>query len=160
MTKRTAITGFLMGLIATATHAQESPDDFVGFWKTAQGDGIVQLERCAMYKNAPPTALCGTIVWDIEVDNPNRTQALDCNRKVFEATRYEAGVWKGGWAIDTRSGKFYSVKLRLQGGDLRVRAYVGSEMNGQTETFTRVESVPPGCEQRKPEQRQLKSAIR
>lgn len=155
MTTKTAITGLLMGAVASMTYAQEGPDDFVGFWKTAQGDGIVQLQRCAMYKNAPPTALCGTIVWDDQVDNPNRTQPLDCNRKVFEATRYENGVWKSGWAIDTRTGKFYSVKLRLKGGDLRVRAYVGSEMNGQTETFTRVESVPPGCEERAPERRLL-----
>jgi uncharacterized protein (DUF2147 family) len=158
MQMKAMFSGILIAGLAATAQAQESADDFVGFWKTAQGDGIVQLERCPMYKFAPPTALCGTIVWDAEVNNPHRTSPLDCNRKVFEATRYEAGVWKGGWAFDTRARKFYSVKLRMKGGDLSVRAFVGSEMNGQTETFTRVEAVPPGCEQRAPEAPSLKSS--
>lgn len=128
--------------------AQDGADEFVGYWKTAEGDGIVQLARCPLFKNAPPTALCGVVVWDAEVNNSARKSALDCNRKVFEASKFDGTAWSEGWAFDTRKRKFYSAKLRLKGGYLHVRAYVGSEVNGETEIFTRVAEVPPGCEAR------------
>lgn len=131
--------------------AQDGADDFVGYWKTAEGDGIVQLKRCPLFKNAPPTALCGVIAWDVEVDNPRRSAALDCNRKVFEASKFDGTAWSDGWAFDTRKRKFYSAKLRIKGGHLHLRAYVGSEVNGETEIFTRVAEVPRGCEDRAPD---------
>ena len=134
--------------VASTAWAQDGADEFVGYWKTAEGDGIVQLKRCPLFKNAPPTALCGRVVWDAEVNNPARKTALDCNRKVFEASKFDGSAWSEGWAFDTRKRKFYSAKLRLKGGYLHVRAYVGSEVNGETEIFTRVSEVPPGCETR------------
>lgn len=138
--------------------AADESDAFVGFWKTLQGDGIVQLQRCSLFKNAPPTALCGTIVWDAAVDDPRRTTPLDCNRKVFEAQRFENGAWRGGWAFDTRKKRFYSATLRLKDGQLNARAYVGSELTGETEVFVRVAEVPRGCEGRAPESTSVKGA--
>jgi uncharacterized protein (DUF2147 family) len=131
-------------------------DDFLGYWKTPEGDGIVQLKRCALYRDAQPTALCGFVVWDSDVANPNRTIPLACNRKVFEAAKFDDGVWKDGWAFDTRRKKFFSVKLRLKDDHLLVRSYVGSEMNGETEMFTRVTTVPAGCEGLAPEPTKVK----
>ena len=142
---------FVTLAIQSQARADDGRDEFLGFWKTAEGDGVVQLQKCAMYRFAPPTALCGVIVWDIEVENAHRTLPLDCNRKVFEAARFEGGVWQNGWAFDTRKKKFYSAKLRLKAGQLHVRVFVGSEINGETLIFTRVSDVPPGCEGRKPE---------
>lgn len=151
MKMSTVFAGMLIGACVGHAQAQDNGDDFVGYWKTAHGEGIVQLQRCPLYKNAPLTALCGVIVWDAEVNNPQRSTSLDCNRKVFEASKFDGGVWREGWAFDTRKRKFYSAKLRLKGGNLHVRAYVGSEINGETEIFTRVAEVPPGCADRKPE---------
>ncbi|MDR7151836.1 uncharacterized protein (DUF2147 family) [Hydrogenophaga palleronii] len=145
------MTALAIGSAMVAAQAQDKADDFTGYWMTAQRDGVVQLARCPLYKNAPPTGLCGVIVWDAEVDNPTRSASLDCNRKVFEAAKFDAGVWKDGWAFDTRKRKFYSTKLRLKGGNLHVRAYVGSEINGETEVFSRVAEVPTGCQDLKPE---------
>lgn len=145
-----------VGAAMGSAQAQDKADDFTGYWMTAQRDGVVQLTRCPLYKDAPPTGLCGVIVWDPEVDNPKRSQALDCNRKVFEATRFDAGVWKDGWAFDTRTRKFHSARLRLKGGQLHMRAYVGSEINGVTEVFTRVDAPPRGCEQRSPDPTSVK----
>lgn len=141
----------LAALRAWGAHAADTADDFLGYWKTPQGDGIVQLQRCALYRNAPPTGLCGVIVWDAEVNNPHRVLALDCNRKVFEAAKFEDGVWKEGWAFDSRNKKFYNAKLRLKGELLSVRTYIGSEITGQTEMFTRVKEVPSGCEAKLPD---------
>jgi uncharacterized protein (DUF2147 family) len=154
------VAGFAIVTAITATQAQDRSDDFVGYWMTAQQDGIVELKRCPLFKDAPLTALCGEIVWDPEVDNPNRKAALDCNRKVFQATKFEAGVWKEGWAFDTRTRKFHSVKLRLKDGSLHARAFVGSEINGVTEIFTRVVEVPRGCEQRVPDATSVKGVGR
>lgn len=148
----------LLAVSVTLPATADEADGFIGYWKTQQGDGIVQLQRCALYKNAPLTALCGTVVWDAEVDNPRRTTALDCNRKVFEANRLDNGAWKGGWAFDTRKKRFYSATLRLRDGQLHVRAFVGSEVNGETEVFQRVTEVPKGCEGRTPESTSVKAA--
>jgi uncharacterized protein (DUF2147 family) len=145
-----------VALAAQPGVAAEDGEPFIDYWKTLQGDGIVQLQRCALFKNAPSTALCGTIVWDAEVDNPRRATPLDCNRKVFEANRLENGVWKGGWAFDTRKKRFYSATLRVKEGQLHVRAFVGSEVNGETEIFQRVTEVPKGCEGRSPESTSVK----
>lgn len=153
---KTLTTIVCMLLVPTLVWAEDSRDEFIGYWKTAEGDGIVQLQRCALYRNAPLSALCGVIVWDIEVDNAQRSSPLDCNRKVFEAARFDGGVWQGGWAFDTRKKKFYNAKLRLKGGDLQVRVYVGTEVNGETLMFSRVDEVPTGCEGRKPEATSVK----
>lgn len=143
-------------LFVARVFAADTADDFLGYWKTPQGDGIVQLQRCALYRNAPPTALCGVIVWDAEVNNPQHVSALDCNRKVFEAAKFEDGVWKDGWAFDSRNKKFYSAKLRLKGELLNVRTYIGNEITGQTEVFTHVKEVPQGCERKLPEATSVK----
>jgi uncharacterized protein (DUF2147 family) len=160
MKMNTVFAGIVISACMGAVQAQDGGDDFVGYWKTAQGEGIVQLQRCPLYKNAPPTALCGVVVWDAEVSNPKRSTSLDCNRQVFEASKFEGGVWKDGWAFDTRKRKFYSARLRMKGGNLHVRAYVGSEINGETEIFTRVAEVPSGCEQRTPEPTSIKGVGR
>jgi uncharacterized protein (DUF2147 family) len=161
MKMRTLLKAVAVCAAIGAAQAQDrAADDFVGHWITAQGDGIVQLIRCPLYKDAPPTALCGAIVWDAEVNNPNRSTALDCNRKVFQATKFDNGVWKEGWAFDVRTRKFHSARLRLKDGNLHVRAFVGSEINGTTEVFTRVDTVPRGCELRAPDPTSVKGAGR
>ena len=147
---------FAVAATTVPARSADTGEEFVGYWQTAQGDGVVQLKRCSIYKDAPPTALCGVIVWDAESANPRRTAPLDCNRKVFEATKFDAGVWKDGWAFDTRKNKFYSVKLRLKDGRFHARAYVGSEITGETEIFTRVAQVPLGCDGRQPESTSVK----
>lgn len=86
------MTGLTIGSAMAVAQAQDKADDFTGYWMTAQRDGVVQLARCPLYKDAPPMGLCGVIVWDVEGDNPKRSQALDCNRKVFEATKFDSGV--------------------------------------------------------------------
>jgi len=137
-------------------HAAERPssngsDDFVGFWATPKHDGVVKLEKCALFRDAPATALCGTIVWDDQLSNPNRTTPSDCNRKIFEADKYESGVWDRAWAFDTTRKKFFNAKLRVKDDKLVVRVFVGSEVNGETMIFTRVAAPPAGCEGRSPE---------
>jgi len=128
--------------------AADDGENFLGYWKTAQGDGIVQLRRCSSYNNGPLSALCGYIMWDIELNNTHRTLPLDCHRQVFEATKFEDGIWKNGWAFDTRKNKVYHTKLRLKDGYLYVRSFIGSEITGETEVFSRVNEVPKGCEKR------------
>lgn len=155
-TVRNCIAALVPALAAFPAMAADDSEAFIGYWKTLEGDGVVQLQRCSHFKNAPPTALCGTIVWDSAVNDPRRTTALDCNRKVLEAQRFENGAWKGGWAFDTRRKRFYNVTLRLKDGQLHLRAYVGSELTGETEVFLRVTEVPKGCEGRTPESTTVK----
>ncbi len=139
---------FMAGFTAAAVQAQNA-EDFVGNWITAAGDGIVRLEMCSMGRGLPATALCGTVVWDIQLDNPKRTVPLDCNRKVVEYSKFENNAWIKGWVFDIRTNKTYNSKLRLKEGKLHARAFLANEMFGETEIWTRVSTVPPGCEGKK-----------
>lgn len=132
----------------------QSADDFTGLWSTAKKDAVVRMDRCKAHaQSLSATALCGTIVWDIELNNPNRTIPLDCNRKIVQLTRFNDGVWERGWAFDSRDEKSYEVKLRISEDrqKLIARLYVGNEMQGKNETFYRIAKVPPGCEGKRPE---------
>jgi uncharacterized protein (DUF2147 family) len=134
----------LMASISFSAKAQNA-DDFVGNWLTPSKDGIVRLERCAIGRGLPTTALCGIVVWDAGVDDPKRTLPLDCNRKVAEYAKFESGVWTRGWVFDTRINKVYNSKLRIKDGNLHARAFLANEMYGETEVWTRVTTVPSGC---------------
>ena len=161
MTIRVFFAAIVFFSLLRTVFAQTNGDEFIGFWTPVQGDGsVVQLKRCPLYKNSPSIALCGVVVWDPEVKNPKRDSPLDCNRKIFEASKYEDASWKEGWAFDIRKRKFYNARLRMKEGNLHVRAYVGSEVNGETEIFTRVEEVPGGCENHIPEPTSLKGVQR
>jgi uncharacterized protein (DUF2147 family) len=146
---------FAAGFACTIAQAQNA-EDFIGNWITPGGDGIVRLEMCSMGRGLPATALCGTVVWDIQLDNPKRTIPLDCNRKVVEYSKFENNAWTKGWAFDTRTNKTYNSKLRLKDGKLHSRAFLANEMFGETEIWTRVSIVPPGCEGKKFESTLLK----
>lgn len=124
----------------------QTADDFLGNWLTPAKDGIVRLERCAIGKGLPQTALCATVVWDVNLNDAKRTILLDCNRKVAEYAKFESGVWTKGWVFDTRINKVYNSKLRMKEGNLHARAFLANEMYGETEVWTRVATVPAGCD--------------
>ena len=52
------------------------------------------------------------------------------------------GTWKKGTIYDPDNGKTYKCKLRLgDGGELRVRGYIGFSLIGRTSEWTRVENA-------------------
>lgn len=128
----------LAGVLSTAAQAQ-SQDDAKGLWLSAEKDGVIELKPCA----SKPTALCGHIVWDKDAGMSNDT----CGLQIARLERYDKDAWRDGWLYDPRDKKKYRGALRVKDGELHMRAFVGSEILGQTEQMTRVATVPtsPSC---------------
>lgn len=115
------------------------PDDAQGLWLTAEKDAVIDFKPCP----DRVTALCGRIVWDKDAGQPNDT----CGVQIARLERYDNDVWRDGWIFDPRDDKKYKGALRVKSHTLHVRAYIGTEILGQTEQFTRVSALPdsPVC---------------
>ncbi|WP_184410455.1 DUF2147 domain-containing protein [Xanthomonas translucens] len=110
-----------------------------GLWLTAAKDAVVEFGPCA----DAATALCGRIVWDKDAGTATDT----CGVQIARLAREDGATWRDGWAFDPRSGKRYKATLRASGKALDLRAFVGVEVLGETERFTRVQALPstPVC---------------
>ncbi|HEY8880364.1 MAG TPA: DUF2147 domain-containing protein [Roseateles sp.] len=114
-------------------------EDAKGLWLTAEKDAVIEFKACA----DKPAALCGHIVWDKDAGKSNDT----CGVQIARLERYENEAWRDGWVFDPRDGKKYKGALRVKSGDVHLRAYVGTEILGQTEQLKRVPALPasPVC---------------
>ncbi len=115
------------------------PDDAKGLWMTAESDAVIRFAPCA----EAPGALCGTIVWDKDAGTPADT----CGVRIAQLARYDKDAWRDGWVYDPRNDKKYKGVVRAQADELRIRAFVGVEILGQTEQLKRVATLPaaPVC---------------
>jgi len=129
----------LLALCVTRPAFPASPDDAKGLWMTAERDAVIEFKPCA----DQASALCGQVVWDKDAGRPNDT----CGVLIARLERYENDAWREGWVFDPRDSKKYKGALRVKGGDLHIRAYVGTEILGQTEQLKRVVDLPasPAC---------------
>jgi uncharacterized protein (DUF2147 family) len=129
----------LTALILTALSAHAAPTDAAGLWLTAAKDAVIEFKSCA----DKASALCGRIVWDKDAGTPKDT----CGVTVARLERYDGEAWRDGWVFDPRDNKKYKGALRLKSGELHLRAFVGTEILGQTERFSRVAELPtsPVC---------------
>lgn len=124
----------------TVSAQAAGPDDAKGLWITPEKDAVIRFAPCA----DAPGALCGTIVWDKDAGTPAST----CNVRVAQLGRYEKEAWREGWVYDPRENKKYKGVVRANADELRIRAFVGVEVLGQTEQLKRVPALPvaPSCE--------------
>jgi uncharacterized protein (DUF2147 family) len=130
----------LLVLLLWASQAlAASPEDARGLWFTAQKDAMLEFAPCT----DRPASLCGRIVWDKDAGTPVDT----CGFQIARFDRWADGAWRDGWAFDPRDKKKYRATLRVKEGLLHLRAFVGVEVLGQTEQFTRAQTLPatPAC---------------
>ncbi len=115
------------------------PEDAKGLWVTAAHDAVLQFAPCVERADA----LCGTVVWDKDAGSQTDT----CGVRIAQLNRYDNRAWRDGWVYDPRDGKKYKGAVRTKGDELRIRAFIGVEILGQTETLTRVSTTPatPVC---------------
>ena len=68
--------------------------------------------------------------------------------RIAQLARYDKDAWRDGWVYDPRDGKKYKGAVRAKGSELRIRAFVGVEVLGQTEQLRRVTRLPdaPQCQ--------------
>ncbi|OWQ90157.1 hypothetical protein CDN98_03990 [Roseateles terrae] len=127
----------LMLMAAGASHAT-TPEDAKGLWLSADGGAVIEFKPCA----DKASALCGRIVWDKDAGTPADT----CGVQIAQLDRFENDAWRDGWVYDPRDRKKYKGALRIKNGDLFIRAYIGTEILGQTEQMRRVTALPgPPC---------------
>lgn len=129
----------LLACAACASATAATPLDAQGRWLTAEKDAVIEFKPC----DDLPTALCGRIVWDKDAGGPGDA----CGVQIARFARFDDEAWREGWAFDPRDQKKYRAVLRVRNGQIHLRAFVGSEVLGQTERMTRVDALPdrPSC---------------
>jgi len=126
---------FAVTLLLALVVRAAGPEDAKGLWLTAEQDAVIAFMPCA----DRAAALCGTIVWDKDAGTPTDT----CGLRIAQLERHDGEAWRDGWVYDPRDKKKYKGAIRVKGGQLNIRAYIGTEILGQTEILTRVQSLPP-----------------
>ena len=142
--KKTAslILPLLIGLLSFAAN----PDEILGFWKTGDGKGIVQI-----YKKGDK--FFGKIVWLAEPKDPETGQPRVDKKNEKESLRsrpllgmenltnfnyVKKGLWQDGEIYDPKSGETYSCTIKMiDANTLEVRGYVGISLFGRTDTWKR-----------------------
>lgn len=129
----------LLTVLAAASSQATTPEDAKGLWLSADGGAVIEFKPCA----DKASALCGRIVWDKDAGTPADT----CGVQIAQLDKFENDAWRDGWVYDPRDRKKYKGALRIKNGDLFIRAYIGTEILGQTEQMRRVTAVPatPVC---------------
>ncbi|HEX5310849.1 DUF2147 domain-containing protein [Aquabacterium sp.] len=133
-----------LSLLCASAWAAPTPQDAKGLWLSSDKGAIIEFKDC------PDTAgaLCGTIVWDKDAGTPLDT----CGVLISKVKRYADEAWRDGWVFDPRSKKHYKAAIRVNKDSkpetLLLRAFIGTEILGDTEEMTRVASLPSGCKTR------------
>jgi uncharacterized protein (DUF2147 family) len=139
-----------MGASARAEAAAEP--EVAGVWLTGKRKVAVDLYPCG-------AALCGRIVWlakpldgdgALKRDGENPDPALRdrpiCGIDIISGlTPAGDGVWEDGRFYYPTHGRSYDFKVEREGERLSVRAYVGVQALGRSETWIRAEASQRGC---------------
>jgi uncharacterized protein (DUF2147 family) len=126
-----------------------------GFWRTAGGNGIIEIVRCGA-----DDTMCGKIAWfRIKPDDPNpqgvdlknpdlerRSRSL-CGLIFMYAFKPAApGHWDHGRVYDAESGNTYDATMTLRtDGKLDLHGYIGISLLGRSEIWTRFTQPVPSC---------------
>jgi uncharacterized protein (DUF2147 family) len=143
-------------LVVTAPAAAATPNvSPEGYWRTAGGNGIIEIARCGA-----DDTLCGKLAWfHIDSDDPDQ-QGLDLkNPDPAERNRSLCGItfmygfkptapdhWDGGMVYDADSGNTYHAMMTLRpDGKLDLHGYIGISLFGRSEIWTRFAPPLPSC---------------
>lgn len=142
MKKLFLIVSCFIGLTA---FANTNPDDIVGIWLNANGQGQIQI-----YKEGDK--YFGKLYWLKEPNGPKGNPKLDVNNPdpqqknkpllgslILRNFKYANGEWKSGRIYDPQNGKDYECYIKLKDPKtLSLRGYIGISLLGRTEVWTRV----------------------
>lgn len=133
-------------LFSTITVALANPDAIVGFWRTGEGNAVVQI-----YKSGDK--YFGKIVWLKEPNDPEtgkpkldkknsddklKQRALMGLENLRDFKFIKEGLWEDGKIYDPKGGEDYSCTIKLvDANTIEVRGYVGISLFGKTDTWKR-----------------------
>jgi uncharacterized protein (DUF2147 family) len=111
-----------------------------GYWQEPSG-AVIQIAQCAEGLCLKIVALSPGDHPHTDVHNPDeklRGRTL-CGLRVGQGfTPTDSQHADGGHVYDPRSGRTYSGSMTAQGNTLKLRGYLGIQLLGRTETWTRV----------------------
>lgn len=133
-----------LSLASTAAHTSDpataAEAGVRGYWQEPSG-AVIQIAQCAV-------GLCLKIVSlsqgdhpHTDVNNPDkklRGRSLCGLRVGQDFTQSDSQHADGGHVYDPKSGRTYSGSMTAQGNTLKLRGYLGIQLLGRTETWTRV----------------------
>ena len=124
----------------TAGPASAAEGGVRGYWREPSG-AVIQIAQCA-------EGLCLRIVALSQGDHPHtdvhnpdkklRGRSLCGLRVGQDFTQTDSQHAEGGHVYDPKSGRTYSGSMTAQGNTLKLRGYLGIQLLGRTETWTRV----------------------
>jgi uncharacterized protein (DUF2147 family) len=133
-------------LFSTITVALANPDAIVGFWRTGEGNAVVQI-----YKSGDK--YFGKIVWLKEPNDPEtgkpkldkknsddklKARPLLGLENLRDFKFIKEGLWEDGKIYDPKGGEDYSCTIKLvDANTIEVRGYVGISLFGKTDTWKR-----------------------
>ncbi len=147
---------FVIGLVALASESAAARPE-IGIWYDDSGQGAVEVYICA----DNPNRLCGRIIWLKEPLNAEGVAKHDrynpdpanqdrpiCGLPILWGLGLMSdGTFDGGKIYDPKTGKTYSVALKLAQSDkLVVTGYLGVKMLGKSFTWTKAPADLPRCE--------------
>ena len=140
-------------IVGFAAAAQAATDPVHGYWLTANNKAIVEFVPCG-------SQTCGRMVW---VANPHdesgRVKRDAHNSDIAKRDRpicglqlvggmkpVGQGAWDGGWIYNPRDGGTYSATIEaVSDSRLKVHGYVGLQLLGKSQIWTRVGGDRGGC---------------
>jgi uncharacterized protein (DUF2147 family) len=119
-------------------------DAILGTWYNEEKTSGIEIFKCT-------DAYCGRIVWlktplDAEgkekTDSKNPDESLRARKllglQILTGFKYAGDeTWESGKIYDPKNGKTYSCRIRLEGGDLKIRGFIGISLLGRTTVWSR-----------------------
>ncbi|MBB6129398.1 DUF2147 domain-containing protein [Mucilaginibacter lappiensis] len=134
-------------LVVTSSFAQNANGDkVIGVWLSEKKDARIEIFKT-------DDKYSGKLIWGVEMyeadgktplkDTKNPDVALRTRSRLnlvfISELAYDNGAYIDGHLYDARSGKTYSLKMKLKDDNkLEMRGYYGISLFGQTFTWTRV----------------------
>jgi len=140
----------LIIVLATASGARGAAAEVTGLWLSEKGKVAVELFACDDH-------LCGRIAWmadpydgaglkrDTHNPDPAERDRPWCGMIVITGLERSGGArWEDG-GYYPKHGRRYDLNIKRVGDRLRMRAFLGLDMLGRTETWRRPDEPLPGC---------------
>lgn len=140
-----------MSQMLQANDIEKKSNPYSGLWLTDDAETIVKISQCKQ-------SLCGRIEGFMDTNedygkaSPVEEEKLlgelkaICSTDLMGGFKKSGKLWKGGWITDFDSENKYSANLQLAKDNvLKVRAYEGSVIFGESFLWKRIDNVQISC---------------
>ena len=139
-------TGLIAILFSLPAFAQDA-DKLQGVWQPSDGRSMLKIDKIG-------SKFYGRVVWLKEANDEDGNPRKDVNNpdeklrstplkgyRVLKDFTYNSDekIWDGGTIYDPKNGTTYNCKIEMKNDNqIEVRGYVGTEMFGRTDVWTRL----------------------